>query len=385
VDPSDVILRFLEGVGRRSEAEFYLGLFRAESKESFATLVVEAAILRHAFEAVVLDLRFLAGLGLTPAVVLGLWSPGAATLDNALRLRRRLERVEVPSEMMPADAPNLAHTAATTARAGRIPIVAFGNAQSGDLAARFEALGALACGLRSRKLIFIGRRGGLRPSRADTDLPIVNLATDYDNLVATRALPPKQLYLLAQARRILRERAQPRMLVAVTSPLQLLRELFTVKGAGTLVKLGASITAYDRYESVDLERLRALLAGSFGRPLAGDFFGDPIARLYLEEGYRGAAIVRTTPLGAYLTKFAVEREAQGEGIGRDLWQLMTRDFPTLFWRARPHNPIGPFYLQECDGTSRHSTWHVFWRGLEPATIPQAIEYALAQPQDFPES
>src|SRR5262249_52802825 len=112
------------------------------------------------------------------------------------------------------------------------------------------------------------------------------------------------------------------------------------------------------------------------------FFDTPIARLYLEEDYRGAAIVCTTVLGGYLSKFAVEREAQGEGIGRDLWQLAVRDFPQLFWRARPLNPIVPFYMQECDGMSRHPDWQVFWRGLEPAQIPRAIAHALAHPEDF---
>src|SRR5215471_12748832 len=85
-ETSDAILRFLDSIGRRSEAEFYLALFRAESKESFATLAVESAVLRHAFEAVLLDLRFLHGLGLVPVVVLGLWNPGPGASDNAARL-----------------------------------------------------------------------------------------------------------------------------------------------------------------------------------------------------------------------------------------------------------------------------------------------------------
>ena len=71
-ETSDAILRFMESIGHRSEAEFYLALFRAEKKESFANLVIEASVLRDAAEAVVLDLRFLSGLGLTPVVSLGL-------------------------------------------------------------------------------------------------------------------------------------------------------------------------------------------------------------------------------------------------------------------------------------------------------------------------
>jgi len=170
--------------------------------------------------------------------------------------------------------------------------------------------------------------------------------------------------------------------VAMTSPLQLLRELFTVRGAGTLVKRGSTIARTDGFTGVDTPRLRALLESSFGRAPSEDFFDRPITRVYLEENYRGAALVLETPLGGYLSKFAVEREAQGEGIGRDLWQLVIADYPAIFWRARPSNPIAPWYTQECDGMARFPEWHVFWRGMPTERIEECIEWALAQPADF---
>ena len=379
MEASDAILRFLDGVGRRSEAEFYLALFRAESKESFATLVVEAAVLRHAFEAVVLDLRFLHGLGLVPVVVLGVFSPGAAAVENAERLRRRMERNEVPCDVHRVGA--AADAVIASARANRIPILVF-DATGDEAATRLDIVGDLAATLRTRKLIFVARRGGLRPRGAERDLPIINLATDSDKLLQTHALPPKQMFLLAHARRLLVEKVSHRMLVAMTSPLQLLRELFTVRGAGTLVKRGSAIARTDGYAGVDTARLRALLESSFGRAPSEDFFDRPMTRVYLEENYRGAALVLETQLGGYLSKFAVEREAQGEGIGRDLWQLVIADYPAIFWRARPYNPIAPWYTQECDGMARFPEWHVFWRGMPTERIEECIEWALAQPADF---
>src|SRR6266849_1272685 len=107
-ETADAILRFMESIGHRSEAEFYLALFRAESKESFANLVIGASVLRDAAEAVVLDLRFLRGLGLVPVVSLGLSSAGPASAEQAERLQRRLERADVPSTAFAADAPALA-------------------------------------------------------------------------------------------------------------------------------------------------------------------------------------------------------------------------------------------------------------------------------------
>src|SRR5262245_25828199 len=126
MEPAEVVLRFLESVGRRSEAEFYLGLFRAEPKEQFAAISVDANVARHATEAVVLDLRFLAALGLSPVVVLGLFEPTDAA-EHAARIRRRLERAEVPTQLMVvSEVAELPGAVAQAARAGIMPILVFG-------------------------------------------------------------------------------------------------------------------------------------------------------------------------------------------------------------------------------------------------------------------
>jgi acetylglutamate kinase len=381
-ETSDAIFRFLESIGRRSEAEFYLALFRAESKESFANLVIGASVLKDGSEAVVLDLRFLRELGLVPVVSVGFGSTAAAAAEQAERLHRRLERADVPSRIFAMAQPDLADGVVESARAGVIPVCAFTSGEAGDLAERFGALGDLCVRLRTRKLAFLARRGGLRARGSENELSDINLSTDYDALVQTRALPAHSLALLAHIRHLLVERATHRMFVAVTSPLLLLRELFTTRGAGTLIRRGSTVVRHTGLTDVDTARLGALLRSSFGRELHPNFFDRAFSRIYLEENYRGAVIVRMTPLGPYLCKFAVDREAQGEGLGRDLWELVTAEFPALFWRARPDNPILPFYLQECDGMARMGVWHVFWKGLGLDQLGNAIAYALAQQADF---
>ena len=171
--------------------------------------------------------------------------------------------------------------------------------------------------------------------------------------------------------------------VAVTSPLNLLRELFTVKGAGTLLRRGARVERHSGWEGVDTPRLRDLLASSFGRGPSDAFFERTPGRVYLEEGYRGCAILVDTPLGAYLTKFAVLAEAQGEGIARDLWDALAADTAAVFWRSRRTNPISEWYTKLCDGLARLPDWTVYWKGLAPAEIPAVIEWAVGQPVDIP--
>jgi len=378
MDPADAVLRFLESVGRSEEAEFYLALFRAEAKERFATIAVDAQVARHALDAVVLDLRFLAALGLVPVVVLGLHEPGDAQ-EIAAKLGRRLEKAQVPAGVILPVQGTMAIIAAT--HAGTIPIVPLGAADGAGVDERVARLGQLLTALATHKLIFLNRRGALRQKGAA--VPIVNLTTEYEALAGARDLPGKQQALLGQARRLIFELVPHKLLISVTSPLDLLRELFTVKGAGTLLRRGAVIERRAGFAEVDRDRLRALLASSFGRPPVEELFARPVDRIYLEEDYRGAAILIDTPLGGYLTKFAVDREAQGEGMGRDLWALVTADHRTVFWRARQGNPINAWYTGQCDGLHRQGDWHVFWKGLAAARIPEAIGFALAQPVDIP--
>jgi acetylglutamate kinase len=276
-------------------------------------------------------------------------------------------------------------SATQAARAGELPILVFdqGGKTEAEVDARFAQLGALLSSLRTRKLIFLHRPGGLRAQGAPTE--IVNLTTEYDELRASRELSRKEVAILVHSRRLVFERVQHKLLVAVTSPLNLFRELFTVKGAGTLLRRGAVIARRQGLDDVDRERLSALLASAFGRPPVPEFFSRPVSRIYLEEAYRGAAIVVENELGAYLTKFAVDREAQGEGMGRDLWQLLAAEYGTIYWRARVRNPVCAWYDKLCGGMARFADWNVYWKGLPTERIPRAIEFALAQPVDIPSS
>lgn len=380
MEPADVVLRFLESVGRKSEAEFYLQLFRAEPKEQFAAISVDANVARHASDAVVLHLRFLAALGLFPTVLFGTFDPIDAH-EHATRIRRKLEREGTPATLVAASAPDLAQQVTQAARAGTLPLIAYGIPDGATAEERFAKVAQLLTSLATRKLIFLHRPGGLRQGGAL--LPLVNLSSDYTALALSKELSPKERALLTQSRRLVFDLVPQPLNVAVTSPLNLFRELFTTKGAGTMLRRGATIQRRFGFPDLDPQRLRALIASAFGRGPIDEFFERPVSRVYLEENYRGVAVMVDTPLGGYLTKFAVEREAQGEGLGRDIWDAMAADYPTVFWRARPANPITEWYTKRCDGLARTADWTVYWKGLPNTRIAEAIEWTLARPVDMP--
>jgi NAT, N-acetyltransferase, of N-acetylglutamate synthase len=381
---AEIVQRFLESVGAKADIDLYLRLFRAQRKESFAILAPNAQIVKSALDPVHFDLRILAGLGLLPVVLLGLLEPKDADAQAA-RVAAWLLEDGVLCEIIRADigiAVGPQTTGAIQAAVGRgaIPLVSLESSAAQTIDARFRLLATLATALETRKVVFLSRRAGLVVG-AGPPPSVVSLATDTERLLAPGVLSRGQALLLRQVKQLL-ERVPHRLSVTIINPLQLLREFFTVNGAGTLIRKGSRIDVHPGWDGVDRERLRALFASAFGRTIRDDFFERKVSRTFIEESYRGAAVVEETSVAPYLTKFAVERQAQGEGIGGEIWSLVARDYPAFFWRSRPENAISAWYAKQCDGLARFPGWQVFWRGLPIETIDSAIRYALATPSDF---
>jgi NAT, N-acetyltransferase, of N-acetylglutamate synthase len=381
---AEIVQRFLESVGAKADIDLYLRLFRAQRKESFAILAPNAQIVKSALDPVHFDLRILAGLGLLPVVLLGLLEPKDADAQAA-RVAAWLVEDGVPCDVIRAEVdmavgPETVGAIQAAVGRGAIPLVSLEACAAQTIDARFRLLATLATALETRKVVFLSRRAGLVLG-AGPPPSVVSLATDTDWLLAPGALSRGQALLLRQVKQLL-EQVPHSMGVNVVNPLQFLRELFTVNGAGTLIRRGSRIDVREGWEAVDPARLRALFASAFGREIRDDFFTRPVARTFVEEGYRGAAVVAETAVAPYLTKFAVERQAQGEGLGSEIWSLVTRDYPTFFWRSRPENPITAWYVKQCDGLLRFPKWHVFWRGLSVETIEPAVRHALTAESDF---
>ncbi|HYO93844.1 MAG TPA: hypothetical protein VER33_05000 [Polyangiaceae bacterium] len=392
-NPAEVVLTFLESVGRRSEAELYLRLFRKLPKQSFAVIAPGGPVIRQALGSLVEQLRFLADLDLFAPIVLGLFDPESAEA-NSERLLKRLPGAGLdpcPHEM---SEPDLASRLAAELCAERVPIVRFPSSGQ-SFAERVASFAAMTRALDTRKVVLLRRRGGIvqrrdRPTEPGLALSkatparvsVINLRNDLEALLASRRLGKRDGELVEMANALIPCIDATSLFVSVTSPLNLLKELFTVKGAGTLIKRGTAVERRTTYTELDAERLRALLESSFGKPLVPDFFARKPLAIYIEAAYRGAAVLIDEPVAPYLSKFAVEPEAQGEGIGNDLWHTIQRDFPRLFWRGRPDNPINSWYESVCDGMLRTASWNVFWRGVEPGKIPALVERAGELPSDF---
>jgi acetylglutamate synthase len=278
---------------------------------------------------------------------------------------------------------------------GCIPVVSssgFAKAAAGtDVLTTFrtsEAVGSLVEAIQPLKVIWLRQEGGLKRSQDGGTVTNVTLSSDLEQLLGDDAvlssLDRDNLMEVAQLFDVM----EPGNTIAITSPKFLGQELFTVHGAGTLIIQGERIIDMNNLHdgSVDLAKLKTLLEDAFGKTLPDDYFDKLAAhlhRIYLCESYRGVAIFTRGHDGIpYLDKFGVLSSAQGDRLGEQLWQRMTKNEGRMYWRSRATNRVNSWYYDRADGGHKTEDWHVFWRKLGNNDILPCIENALSMPSTF---
>jgi acetylglutamate kinase len=382
---STLIARLLENIGSRSEVDQYL---RYYGSEKLAIVEVSAGVLADSHDSVVSAFAFLHRVGLVPIILLDADDRGVLERES-LKLADALEAAGTRARPLHGAvfADDRVNTSSITSaiKTKQLPIVTpIAETADGRLVLRRarDVLGPLVTALVPHKIISLTTAGALHDKHGAA-IPAVNLEEDLDRIAGELAESDRRA--LVELAELLR--ALPRTTsISITSPDHVARELFTHRGAGTLIRLGERITAHESFATIDRPRLGELIANSFGRPLAAEYFDhkQPL-RIYLADSYRATAILTREPVEidtrvAYLDKFAVTSEAQGEGIGASLWQRMRSETPTLFWRARQRNPINSWYMRKADGMHKSGDWIVFWAGTHDfATIRACVEKALTLP------
>lgn len=407
------IIRLLSSMASAKEISQYVKRFSQLDAKRFAVVKVGGAVLHDDLEALTSSLTFLQEVGLTPIVVHGAGPQldeemGAAGIAkqtvNGLRvttpevlaivrkvfLQQNLALVEalqqggaratsIVSGVFEAEYKdqatyglvgdvtriNLAPIEASL-HAGSIPVIAsMGETVGGQILninADFAA-NELVQVLQPYKIIFLTGTGGLLDADGKV-IDSINLSTEYDELMAQPWINGGMRVKIEQIKDLL-DTLPLTSSVSITKPAELAKELFTHRGSGTLVRRGERVLRFDSWEGVDRQRLRELIESSFGRRLLPDYFERTTPhRVYISENYRTALILTREDGFAYLDKFAVLDDAQGEGLGRAVWHVMREENPQLFWRSRHNNPVNIFYYAESDGCYKQEKWKVFWYGIE---------------------
>ncbi len=428
-DVRTTIVRLLSNMASAKEIQQYLKRFSQLDAARFAVVKVGGAVLRDELEALVSSLSFLQQVGLTPIVVHGagpqldaeMQAAGIekVTVDNlrytdaaVLAVVRRVLRQENLKLVEALQAEGVRATSIQSGvfeaayldpakyglvgkvsrvdtdgihaaiKVGSIPVIASlgetGDGQIVNVNADWAA-NELIKTLQPYKIVFLTGTGGLLDGEGKV-IDSINLSTEYDELLAQPWLHSGMRVKIEQIHDLLMA-LPPSSSVSITKPDQLAKELFTHKGSGTLVRRGERVIRAERWDQLDLPRLRTLIESAFGRKLALDYFErTPLLRAYVSEHYRAAVLLTMEGDIPYLDKFAVLDDAQGEGLGRAVWQVMREETPQLFWRSRHHNAVNPFYYAESDGSFKQEKWKVFWYGLEGFDeIAACVEHCRTRP------
>jgi acetylglutamate kinase len=407
------IIRLLSSMASAKEISQYVKRFSQLDAKRFAVVKVGGAVLRDDLDALTSSLTFLQEVGLTPIVVHGagpqldeemtaagitkqtvdglrVTTPEVLAIVRKVFLQQNLALVEalqqsgaratsIVSGVFEAEYKDQAtyglvgdvsrinqSPIEASLKAGSIPVIAsMGETTGGQILninADFAA-NELVQVLQPYKIIFLTGTGGLLDAEGRV-IDSINLSTEYDELMAQPWINGGMRVKIEQIKTLL-DTLPLASSVSITKPAELAKELFTHKGSGTLVRRGERVLRFDSWEGVDLRRMRMLIESSFGRTLVDDYFERTQPhRIYISENYRTALILTQEEGFAYLDKFAVLDDAQGEGLGRAVWHVMREENPQLFWRSRHNNQVNIFYYAESDGCYKQEKWKVFWYGIE---------------------
>ncbi|PKA15562.1 acetylglutamate kinase [Leptospira haakeii] len=380
----EILLKLLEVTENSKDSFQFLKLFRSLEPEKFAVIHASSETLTESAEAFLYNLKLLQKLQLFPVVVLekdgvsyaNLFYRSPASKISLESIKDSLEEgQELPgSRNLPAkwfrNPSQALESVLSSLKEKKIPV--FVTDQGGSEI--YPYLSNLCKELRTKKLILLTTRSGLYNSE-DKKISIL----DFES---AETLQKEDESLFKECKMIFEYTGDPNLQIAITSAPGLLKELFTIKGSGTLLRKKNKIEFYSDFQKIDPKRLNGLIEDSFGRGLKQGFWNKEFSGIVLESEYKGCALLQNTPWGTFLSKFAVNEIARGEGVGRDIWDEMLKKAPVLFWRARAENTISKWYAKECSGLQKEGIWIYFWIGLQEKEIPAVCDFLRNLPEDL---
>ena len=414
VEIRSVVSHVLSQLGTSREARYYLKQYSSDAELQFAVIKIGGAVLEDEVESLASALAFLRNLGLMPIILHG----AGPQLDVALQeasietVKRKGLRVTTPEVMEVARpviyranrrlvnaldeqgvrAQGIQHgvfvcdyldreafglvgnirkvdleAVRDVVHRGILPVVAcLGESATGqvmninaDIAAR-----ELIWEVKPHKIIFLTGTGGLL-DESGRIISAISLRTDYDFLISQDWVHSGMQLKLEQISQLLSGLPESAS-VSITSVENLAKELFTHRGAGTLIRVGEEILEFSEFSAEFREKATRLLEQSFDRKLQPGYFDSlPLECVLCSESMGAMAIVLRGVDGVpYLDKFAVTPEAQGAGLGAAVWQALVHRCPEIYWRSRTDNPITAWYFDQADASFTEDKWVAFSAGID---------------------
>jgi acetylglutamate kinase len=429
----DVVIELLSHLGSSREAREYLRKFSSKDSTQFAVIKVGGEVIQDHLSQLASSLCFLHTVGLFPIILHGAGRQLNQALADAGIPSEKIGGIRVTTpEVMAVVRPviyrqNLILVEALEAfgirtralqhgifeceyehekqlglvgrvikvhlesirsavQSGSLPIVTcLGESSSGQMMNINADVAAanLVLAIKPYKIIFITPTGGLLDEQGRV-ISAINLKTDFDRLMDSEWVHSGMRLKLQQINEML-EQLPDSSSVSITSAANLTRELFTYRGAGTLIRKGEGFKFIDQIDDNQRTKLKELIELCFGKQLTVNYFQTiRLQTLIWAESGRGTAVIDCGANGVpYMDKFAVTPAAQGEGLGSALWQQIRNRYPRLYWRSRGDNPVNSWYNQQADFAIRRGKWQVFGYGLSDLTeIGQLVNDAAARTESW---
>ncbi|BGP19393.1 hypothetical protein JCM10213_000630 [Rhodosporidiobolus nylandii] len=421
----ETIIRLLYSLASRREVSRYLQIF--SSATHFAVLKVGGAILTNDLESLSLSLNFLHRVGLYPVVVHGMGDKlnarleadgivpdyidgiritDARTLSHArrvflsenLKLVSTLESIGTRARPITGgvftaeylDQARYGFVGRITSvdkepieasiRAGALPILtSLAETPEGQIlnVNADVATAELAKVLEPLKIVYLSEKGGLFHGVTKEKLSLINLDEEYDDLMKQEWVKYGTKLKLREIKELL-DHLPRSSSVAIISPDNLQKELFTDSGAGTLLRRGYKLYKHNSIESAGQDRLRRVLAErdedvTSGRKSVAQVLselekaGTPFT-IYADEPCDVVGIV-SHPEGEVpvMTKFLANTTAVQNGVTDNIFNAIRKDHKRLFWTAKADDEQKAWHFERADGSFTRNGRSLFYYGVQDAS------------------
>ena len=368
---SRIVYEVLSQIGSHREARYYFDLFNHDDPMRFALITVENPVAKYSQKKLGSALGLLYHLGFIPIILHSSETDSCHIIDALKNDNVTVDRIEQNFIRTSVDLKSIAQAVSEK----KVPVICGLDVDEQSLG---EALVLLSKAILPHKIIILSQRGGLIDSNgriiSNVNLDMANKQTNFLHVDQS-----SQLLTLAQSYQLFKD-MPAKTSISITSVENLVKELFTYKGAGTLIRIEDEIHVHSQFDQILEKKMSDLIEASFNRKLKEDYFDSiNLDKLFISQSEAAMAIVLKNDKNIpYLDKFIVTPQAQGSGLGKVVWKKLSQHYDQLYWRARVNNPINSWYLRQADSTKREGEWIVFGQNIESEDWHDCIKDALSR-------
>jgi acetylglutamate kinase len=420
-----LIQSVLKQLGRSNEAKYYLNQYQNSKQVKFAVIKVGGNVIASQLDELVDSLSLLSKLGLTPIVLHGAGPQIDTEMKNQQMFIKKLDGLRVSSsktigvinsvvesvhqqlidalehkniktqsllnevfncEFLDVEkygfVGKISNTNLTAINKAishnKMPIISCLGSDDNNNVFNINAdvaIRKLVWETQPAKVIFVTPTGGLLGEDSHI-ISAIQLANQYKQLMQENWLHSGMKLKIQEIYKLLKP--MPRKLsVSITSAQELVKELFTHKGNGTYISMGENINHHKTIGSGVKLNVISLLETTFKKKLKDNFFEAlELDSVLISDSKQAVAIISKGCNGKpYLNKFAVTSLAQGQGLGKALWQKVLNLYPEIYWRSRINNTINSWYYNQAQSSYKKGNWVIFSCGMSLPDSMQCLQTA----------